>query len=138
MIGVGGISSVRDVIKYLMAGASGVQICSLAILKGQQVYGKLAEKLSQWMDQNGYDDIASLKGAFHRLGARKLHFLKEGAQLYPSIQIERCNFCDRCVRCCIHHAIRFENKVYLLDKSKCVSCGLCASVCPKAALTMSI
>jgi len=138
VIGVGGITSVPDIVKYLAAGAAAVQICSLAILKGQQVYGELAEKLSHWMDEHGYDDIDSLKGVFHRQGARKRYFLNEGDQLYPAIQIEKCIFCDRCVKSCIHHAIRFESQVYLLDKSRCVSCGLCASVCPKSALTMKI
>ncbi|HEX9971685.1 MAG TPA: diguanylate cyclase, partial [bacterium] len=46
VIGIGGISSAQDIVKYLMAGASAVQICSLAILKGQQVYGELAQQLS--------------------------------------------------------------------------------------------
>ena len=134
VIGVGGISSVQDVVKYVMVGASAVQICSLAILKGQQVYGELAQQLSDWMDEHGYDDIESLKGTFHHQGARKLHFLNEGEQLYPSIQITKCNFCDRCVRSCIHHAIRFENQKFLVDRSRCVSCGLCVSLCPKTAL----
>ncbi len=136
VIGVGGISSVLDVVKYLMAGASAVQICSLAILKGQQVYGELAQQLSEWMEEHGYPNIESLKGAFHRQQARKLYVLKEGAQLYPSIQIEQCNFCDRCVRSCLHHAIRFEEQKFLVDRSRCVSCGLCISLCPKSALTL--
>jgi len=136
VIGVGGVSSVQDVIKYLMAGASAVQICSLAILKGQQVYGSLARQLLEWMDEHGYDDIDLLKGVFHRQKARKLYFLNEGDQLYPAVQIEKCNFCDRCVRSCIHQAIRFENHDFLLDKSRCVSCGLCVSLCPKAALKL--
>ena len=134
VIGVGGINSVQDIVKYLMAGASAVQICSQAILKGQQVYGEFAKKLSQWMDEHDYDDIDSLIGIFHGKKDRKQYFLNEGDQLYPAIQIERCNFCDRCVRSCIHHAIKFENQVFSLDKEKCVSCGLCVSLCPKAAL----
>lgn len=138
VIGVGGISSAADVVKYLMAGASAVQICSLAILKGQQVYGELAQQLSDWMDAHGYGDLASLTGAFHRRAARQRYFLNEGEQLYPSIQLDRCNFCDRCVRSCLHRAIRFEQHEFLLDKSRCVSCGLCVSLCPKLAFKLEI
>jgi Fe-S-cluster-containing hydrogenase component 2 len=108
----------------------------LAILKGQQIYGELAQLLSDWMDEHDFPNIESLTGAFHRQQDRKLFFLNENAQLYPSIQIENCNFCDRCVRSCIHHAIRFENQVFGLDKKKCVSCGLCVSLCPKSALKL--
>lgn len=137
VIGVGGISSVHDIVKYVMAGASAVQICSLAILNGQQVYGELAKELSQWMDDHGYDDLESLIGIFHRKKDRKQYFLNEGDQLYPVIEIEKCNLCDRCVRSCIHHAIKFEEQEFWVDQSKCVSCGLCVSLCPKAALKMA-
>ncbi len=136
VIGVGGISSAPDVLKYLMAGASAVQICSLAILKGQQIYGELAQQLSEWMDEHNYENIESLRGIFHSQKDRRRYFLNEGTQLYPVIQMENCNFCDRCVRSCIYQAIQFENKVFVLDKSKCVSCGLCDSLCPKKALKM--
>ncbi len=136
VIGVGGISSIQDIIKYLMAGASAVQICSLAILKGQHVYGDLAQQLSEWMDEHGYADLDSLKGALHRQLHGNRYYLKEGAQLYPAIQLEKCNFCNRCVRSCIHHAIRFEGLEFLLDQPRCVSCGLCVSLCPKSVLKM--
>lgn len=136
VIGVGGVSSITDVVKYLIAGASAVQICSLAILRGHHVYGELAQQLSAWMDGHGYNDLESLKGSFHRQPQRKLYVLNEGAQLYPSLEVERCNVCDRCVRSCIHQAIRFENNKFLLDQAKCVSCGLCVSLCPKSALKM--
>ncbi len=136
VIGVGGISSAADVVKYFMAGAAAVQICSLAILKWPQVYGELAQQLSDWMDGHGYENMASLKGAFHRQQGRTLFFMNEGAQLFPSIQMEKCNFCNRCVRSCIHHAIQFENQIFNLDKSKCVSCGLCVSLCPNSALRL--
>ncbi len=136
LIGVGGISSVQDVVKYLMAGASAVQICSLAILKGQGIYGELAQQLSDWMEEHGYGDLASLRGAFHHREARQRYFLNEGEQLYPAIQMERCNFCDRCVRSCLHQAIRFENQVFVVNRGNCVSCGLCVSLCPRSALKM--
>lgn len=137
IIGVGGVSSVTDVVKYLMAGAAAVQICSLPILRGSQVYGELAQQLSAWMDGHGYDNLESLNGSFHRQPQRKLYVLNEGAQLYPSLEVERCNVCDRCVCSCIHHAIRFENNKFLLDQAKCVSCGLCVSLCPKSALRLA-
>lgn len=134
VIGVGGIRSVVDVVKYIMAGASAVQVCSLAIIKGQEIYGKLAGQLSDWMDRHQYSTIESLRGAFHRGKPRQLHYLGHGLQLYPQLNKDRCNLCDLCVHYCVHQAIHFNGTELILEKARCVSCGLCVSVCPKEAL----
>lgn len=138
VIGVGGIRSAVDATKYIMAGASAVQVCSLAVLKGQNVYGKLAAGLSKWMDEHGYANMEQLRGAFHRRGISPRGILGEGLQLHPEITYEKCTFCDICVKGCVHDAIRFIEREFFVDRAKCVSCGLCASLCPTDALTMTI
>ena len=57
VIGVGGIRAAEDVIKYIMAGASAVQVCSTAILQGEKVYAALTKKLAAWMDSHGYETV---------------------------------------------------------------------------------
>ncbi len=136
VIGVGGIRTVTDILKYLMAGASAVQVCSLAVLSGQSVYGKLAGELAHWMEKNGYPSIEELRGAFGRREKTPAYFFQEGPQLYPAIQYSECKFCDFCVRACMYGAISFHEKKYFLQKEKCVSCGLCTTVCPYDALHM--
>jgi dihydroorotate dehydrogenase subfamily 1 len=137
VIGVGGIRSVEDVIKYFMVGASAIQICSMAVLKGQKVYGQLAQQLSQWMDQNGYKGINDLKGIYQQRQKRPICYLDEGTQLYPEINYQNCKYCDLCVKACMHGAISFIDKEYLLDKIKCVRCWLCTTICPYNALHMA-
>jgi len=137
VIGVGGIRTVEDVVKYIMVGASAVQVCSLAVLKGQDVYGKLAVKLANWMDNNAYTDIVSLRGVFHSQKKAKYYTLGEGAQLHPQWIKEKCTLCMICEKSCVHKAISFPNDVFLLENKKCVSCGLCVSVCPVDALEMT-
>ncbi|HDQ00492.1 MAG TPA: diguanylate cyclase [bacterium] len=136
VIGVGGIRQVEDVVKYLAAGASAVQLCSLAILKGQQVYGQLANDLELWLNDNNYRDLNSLIGAFQRKQKRSTFYLKQGVQLYPDWIAHRCNFCKICEKACIHQAIGFVNDKFIHDEKKCLSCGLCVSLCPKNALIM--
>jgi dihydroorotate dehydrogenase subfamily 1 len=136
VIGVGGIRRVEDVIKYIMVGASAVQICSMAILRGQTVYGQLAQALSSWMDQQNYQSLEDLKGMYHRRQKRPMYFLGEGTQLYPEIKYPDCKFCDLCVKSCMHGAISFIEKEYQLDRLKCVKCGLCTTICPYNALYM--
>ena len=45
VIGVGGVSRGTDAVEMLMAGASAVQVCTAAILRGPGVFGKIAREL---------------------------------------------------------------------------------------------
>jgi dihydroorotate dehydrogenase (NAD+) catalytic subunit len=139
VIGVGGVRTAKDVVKYLMAGASAVQVCSLAVLKGQEVYGRLATGLSDWMDGHGYVSVGELRGLYaRRLGEREREWRASERQprLFPEIDPEVCTHCLLCERSCIHGAIQFEGERYLLDREACVRCGLCCSLCPARALDM--
>jgi dihydroorotate dehydrogenase subfamily 1 len=63
IIGVGGISRGEDAIEFIMAGASAVQVCTAAIMRGPSVYGKIAAQVNDWLDHHGYlsvDDICGL------------------------------------------------------------------------------
>jgi dihydroorotate dehydrogenase subfamily 1 len=133
VIGVGGVRRVEDVVKHLMAGASAVQVCSLAVLKGQEVYGKLAAELSRWLDAHGFGDVAQIVGLYRRERREPTEIGETG---FPEIDYERCNLCLLCERSCIHRAIHFEDKEFHLDKTRCVRCGLCCSLCPKSALSL--
>ena len=135
IIGVGGVRTAEDVVKYLMAGASAVQICSLSILKGQNVYGKLAKDLNKWMDENSYADIKSLIGIFHKQKIECKHILFEGRQVFPTVDQALCDQCGACVKMCVHGALSIEEALEL-NKNYCVRCGICTQVCPKDALQM--
>jgi len=66
VIGVGGISSGRDALQFLMAGASLVQICSAAIQHGPEIYGKVAREIGEWMDSSEYSSIEDIRGLYMR------------------------------------------------------------------------
>jgi len=134
VIGVGGIRRVVDVVKMLQAGASAVQICSLAILKGQNIYGALAAELNTWIDAHGLDSAAALTGTFLKRPAAEAYTL--GQPLYPRIDPQACTYCGLCERSCLHRAIHFEDTDFQLNRKRCVSCGLCVSVCPQQALSL--
>jgi len=133
VIGVGGVRRVEDVVKHLMAGASAVQVCSLAVLKGQEVYGKLAAELSAWLDDHGFGDVGRIIGLFRRERPDPARVPETG---FPQIDYDLCNLCLLCERSCIHQAIHFDDKEFHLDKTRCVRCGLCCSLCPKVALSL--
>ena len=63
IFGVGGITSGRDVAEMVMAGASAVQVCTAAILKGPGVYGRIAKELDEFLDGHGYSRTCRDQGA---------------------------------------------------------------------------
>jgi len=61
VIGVGGIENGEDVIEYMMAGASAVQI-GTALMKNINIFSELADNISVWLEEHGYDDINEIVG----------------------------------------------------------------------------
>ena len=66
VIGVGGISSGRDAVKFFQAGASLVQICTAAITKGSAIYGKVSGEMLLWLEERGISSPDSLRGEYAR------------------------------------------------------------------------
>ena len=62
VIGVGGISRGEDAIEYIMAGASAVEVCTAAILRGSGIYGKIATQIDDWLDSHGYTSLDEIRG----------------------------------------------------------------------------
>lgn len=57
-----GIHDGEAVLKQLLAGAKAVQICSVLYQQGFEVIGQMLDTITQWMDENGYEDIPSFRG----------------------------------------------------------------------------
>jgi len=57
VIGVGGIATAEDVIEFLLAGASGVQLLSIALLKGRDVYKKIIDDLPSALEKHGFESV---------------------------------------------------------------------------------
>lgn len=132
IIGVGGVTNGRDVAEMFMAGASAVQVCTEAILKGPTVYGKIVKELNDFLDSHGYESVDEIKG----LTIRKMAEQKMQRQLQvPVVDMKKCILCGRCEISCAYDAISKKNWLKI-DGEKCFGCGLCISRCPKQALRM--
>lgn len=64
VIGVGGIASGEDAAKFLMAGASLVQVCTAALEGGPRTYGRIAGELDAWLDHHGHPSAEGLRGQY--------------------------------------------------------------------------
>ena len=73
VIGVGGISSGRDAVKFFQAGASLVQICTAAITQGAEIYGRVAGEVEKWLEERKLPSLEPLRGEY----SRQLHLLRK-------------------------------------------------------------
>ena len=128
MIGCGGISRGTDVIEMAMAGASVVQVCTAAILRGHAVFGKIAGEVAAWLGAHGYASLDEVRGAAGREPVRAQ------APGPPVVDVDLCNGCALCVGWCVYDAIHVVGGKAVVDEDRCELCGLCLTRCRPGAL----
>ncbi|UCH71855.1 MAG: DUF561 domain-containing protein, partial [Thermoplasmatales archaeon] len=65
VIGVGGITTGKDALEYIMAGASAVQIGSGIYYRGIDVFEKICREIKNWMEDHKYKNLSELIGVAH-------------------------------------------------------------------------
>src|SRR5687768_17102377 len=65
LIGIGGVTAAEDVVEFVLAGATAVQVYTAAQLGGPSVFPKLRAELTQLLDGLGVSSISELRGAAH-------------------------------------------------------------------------
>ena len=63
IIGTGGITTGRDAVEMLMAGASLLGVGTAVYYDGVKVFAKINIEIEEWMTNNGYSNIKQLIGA---------------------------------------------------------------------------
>ncbi len=66
VIGVGGIESAEDVVEFMMAGATLVQMLSAAIMYGPKRYREIIDNLPSVLSSIGVKDINEIIGVFEK------------------------------------------------------------------------
>ena len=62
IIGVGGIITGEDVIEYMMAGASAVQIGSGIYFRGLEIFNHICSEIEQFLKNHDYNNLSDLIG----------------------------------------------------------------------------
>lgn len=127
VFGVGGVARGADAVELLLAGASAVQVCTAAILRGPAVLGRIVSELDRWLDSHGEPSVRGLTERGRRATARP-------AAGIPVVDPEACNGCGVCVTSCVYGAIHVVDGRAALDGETCTRCGLCVSRCRLDAL----
>jgi dihydroorotate dehydrogenase subfamily 1 len=128
VIGCGGVARGTDVIEMAMAGASAVQVCTAAILRGREVFGRIAREAGQWLAGHGYRELADVRGMALRAPVAA-HVAGP-----PLLDLDLCNGCALCEGSCVYDAIRVVDGKAALDEARCEKCGLCITRCRPGAL----
>lgn len=138
VIGVGGISTGKDAIEHIMAGAWAVGVCTQAIIEGKNAFGRIAKEIEEELDKMGFSSIEEIRGLYIKEMGKGQKVRTEGG--VARLIEEKCTGCKLCERVCQYDAItmtKYEEKRHMLpliDEGRCAACGLCVSICPTEAL----
>jgi dihydroorotate dehydrogenase (NAD+) catalytic subunit len=73
IIGTGGVSTGRDAIEMMMAGATAVGVGSAVYNRKIGVFGRIAREMAEWMTANGIHEVKELIGAAHKSAQGAAH-----------------------------------------------------------------
>jgi dihydropyrimidine dehydrogenase (NAD+) subunit PreA len=130
--GMGGISTWRDAVEFLLMGATGVQICTAAMHHGFRIMEDLIDGLSNYLDQKGLSSVNELIG-------KATHTYTDWSNLNLNYKIvarvnqETCIHCNKCYIACedtSHQCIDMIDDKVVVREEDCVGCNLCSIVCP--------
>ena len=132
--GIGGVSSWRDAVEFILLGSSTVQVCTEVMLRGYGVVEDMIDGLENYMRTHGFRTIPEMVGKavppFQEWGDLDLNY-----ETVARIDTDKCIGCQLCVAAChdgAHQCIHPQDgtRVPRIDESECVGCNLCQIVCP--------
>ncbi|MHA2407293.1 MAG: 4Fe-4S binding protein [Candidatus Ranarchaeia archaeon] len=149
IVGCGGVANYEDILEFMMAGASAVQLATSVIMRGPQIMEKALKELQEWLSINEFSSVMEVKGkVLDRIDVAKaknqIYHKEEG--LPPTLIEDRCTGCRICERVCPYRAIEMVQanrhrepyhrikQIPKIDEKLCYGCGLCVTSCPVYAL----
>jgi len=138
IIGGLGVWDWKDIIKYIMCGATLVQSGIGIMLKGYDVSKRWADEINAWLDAKGYSSINDVWGLAlpNILKTSEVERFPEG--VYAKVNTDKCIKCGVCKRSCFYNggAITLTKVGAVINREKCDGCGLCIEICPTDACEM--
>lgn len=130
--GSNGIYDHRDVIEFLMTGATTVQVGSVTMLKGIKYLSKIIRDLEEFMDSHGYADIDSMLGIASKRSVRDYSEQFRKQRMAIEVKPTPCKNprCTICIQTCFYDALSQANGMVGVDPRNCIGCDLCVNTCP--------
>ena len=134
--GIGGVSTWKDAVEFMLLGASNVQVCTAALNHGFRIVEDMCEGMSNWMDEKGFKTLDDFIG---RSVEKITHWedLDINYHHIAKINQDKCIHCGLCYIACedgSHQSINLQYgkpyNTYTIKEDECVGCNLCQLVCP--------
>jgi len=132
---IGGVSTWRDVVEYIMVGATTVQTCTAVMWRGAVVFKELSDGLRSFMEQKGYERIDDFRGIALKF-LTTVEELSKREPMHAIVDRDLCTGCKICTRVCQYDAIQMVGDKAEPIPEKCDGCGLCVAWCPPDAILL--
>jgi len=129
VFGIGGIENYKNVLEYIMLGASAAEVGTAVLVNGYGIIPRMIADLEAWMKRKGFSSLDEIRGtSLDRIYSfEELKVEPQRAYLKSDCSAEDC---AKCVACCLDGAISFEGGKLVIDDEACTGCGLCLDICP--------
>jgi dihydropyrimidine dehydrogenase (NAD+) subunit PreA len=134
--GIGGISTWKDALEFILLGASSVQVCTAAMHYGFRIVEDMVEGLSFWMEEKGYTSLDQIRGKAlpNIANFGDMNLLHKAVAHIDEKKCIQCNVCyvacEDTAHQCIDLVQKKGKKQPIVRESDCVGCRLCYIVCP--------
>lgn len=133
IIGGLGVWDWRDIVAYIMCGATLVQSAAGIMLQGYKVAGKWIDLMSAWMEGKGYKSVNDMRGVALPNIVKTAQVPREPENIKVIIDTAKCDKCGVCLRSCFYDAITLTRAGAVINPEACDVCGMCVEVCPRLA-----
>jgi len=134
--GIGGISTWKDAVEFMLLGASNVQVCTAAMKHGFRIIEDMCEGLNNWMDDKGFKTLDDFIGKSVST-VTNWEELDINFHIVANINQDKCIHCGLCYIACedtSHQSINLSYgkpyNTYSIKEDECVGCNLCKVMCP--------
>jgi dihydropyrimidine dehydrogenase (NAD+) subunit PreA len=128
----------RDIVAYIMCGATLVQSAVGIMLQGYKIAGKWVESMSAWMEGKGYKSLNDIRGIALPNILKTADVPRKPENVKVTIDTKKCTKCGVCLRSCFYDAINLTKVGAVINPSACDVCGMCVEVCPEHAPELHI
>jgi dihydropyrimidine dehydrogenase (NAD+) subunit PreA len=133
-----GVWDWRDIVAYIMCGATLVQSAAGIMLQGYKITGKWVDSMSAWMEGKGYKSLKDIRGVVLPNILKTADVPRKPKNVTVTIDTNKCTKCGVCLRSCFYDAINLTKVGAVINPSACDVCGMCVEVCPEDAPQLHI